>query len=102
MYYIRIHNQYEFEFLVEGFNEINATDIKITKEDYDLFYKEYNMKQVIVKNPFGTTVSEIFEVYTEEVNFIPSDIDILKKEVLEQAEYMLEMDYRLINLELGL
>ena len=32
----------------------------------------------------------------------PTELELLQEEVLQQSEYMVEMDYRLMNLELGL
>lgn len=54
---------------------------------------------------FGIEVKDCFTIEVEPVDTTPqppTELELLKEEVLEQSEYMVEMDYRLINLELGL
>lgn len=93
-YYLRIENN-TFGFLVEELHEIKETDILITNDDYNTFFelqsqgKQFRVKQI----PTGETLFDYIEEYILEVI----------EEVLEQGidEFMLETDFRLSKLELG-
>lgn len=104
-YYLRIEGNI-FTFVVESIHPIKETDIKLTQEEYDKFFelqsqgKQFRLKDMAT----GTTLFDFIEEYTPEPGppAPPTEIELLQEEVLEQSEYMVEMDYRLINLELGL
>ena len=52
MYYLRIYN-YDingFGFVVDKIHNILTTDISISNEDYELFFKEYNGRNFKVKD----------------------------------------------------
>lgn len=103
-HYLRIENN-TFGFLLRGYNEIKKTDIELTTSEYDKFFelqregKQFRLK----KTPTGTGLFDYIEEYIPEpVPSTPTETELLREEVLEQSEYMVEMDYRLMNLELGL
>lgn len=73
MYYIRIYENNEFEFVSNTIHKIINTDIKISNEEYKEFFQlQSEGKQFRIKNPNGTTLFEIVEEYTP----IFEDIDI--------------------------
>lgn len=75
MYYIRIDND-KFGFVVNDIHEILDTDIKISDEDYNKFFKLQSQgKQFRIKNQQSTTLFEILEEYVPEhvdIHSIPS------------------------------
>lgn len=101
--YLRIIGN-NFGFIFEGRQKVEETDIPVTLEDYNKFYvlqvtKRFRLKET----PTGTTLFDYLEEYTPEIPPVPpTEMELLKVEALEQSEYMVEMDYRLMNLELGL
>ena len=63
MYYLRIYN-YEvngFGFVVDKIHNILHTDIPILKDDYDLFFKEYNGRDFKIKNVKSTRLFDLLE-----------------------------------------
>ena len=90
-YYLRIDRE-KFYFVVEGIHDIKNTDISQGKQ--------FKLKEI----PTGNTLFDYIEEYTSEPGLPspPTKLELLQEEVLEQSEYMVEMDYRLLNLELGL
>ena len=63
MYYLRIYN-YEingFGFVVDDIHDILPTDIPISKDDYDLFFKEYNGKNFKVRNIKSSNLFDLLE-----------------------------------------
>lgn len=103
-YYLRI-NANEFGFVIEGINTVLDTDIQISEEEYNTFFnmqsqgKQFRVKQQAT----GNSLFDYIEEYIPEFNIEPpSEIDLLKEEVLQQSESMLDMDFRLTSLELGL
>lgn len=63
MYYLRIYN-YEvngFGFVVDKIHNILPTDIPILKDDYDLFFKEYNGRDFKIKNVKSTRLFDLLE-----------------------------------------
>lgn len=86
MYYIRIEND-NFGFVVDDIHTILYTDIKISDEDYNKFFKlQSEGKQFRIKNPNGTTLFEILEEYTPVLESMPTGttlddrVDNLEKE----------------------
>lgn len=104
-YYLRIENE-SFGFVLEGIHNIRETDIKVIQEEYDNFFElQSNGKQFKLKEEAtGTGLFDYIEEYEPEPAppSPPTELELLQEEVLEQSEYMVEMDYRLMNLELGL
>ena len=63
MYYLRVYN-YEingFGFVVEGIHDILPTDISISNEDYELFFKEYNGRSFKVRDIKSNNLFELLE-----------------------------------------
>ena len=106
-YYLRILED-EFTFLLVGFHDKNDfldSDIPISEKDYLKWNEECSFKQFRVRKvPTGNTLFDYIEEYTPEA--LPpgpkSEIELLQEEVLNQSEMMLDMDFRMTNLELGL
>lgn len=105
-YYIRIENN-NFGFVVDDIHTIDeATDHEVTQEEYDKFFelqsegKQLRLKEVAT----GERLFDLIEEYTPEP--LPpaslSEAELLKEEVLNQSEMMLEMDFRMTSVELGL
>ena len=102
--YLRIENN-SFGFVVKGVHEIASSDIVIVESDYNKFFELQNKgKQFRLKaNPIGSTLFDYIEEYTLEcIPCEPTEEELLKEEVLNQSEMMLDMDYRMTSLELGL
>ena len=82
MYYLRIYEDNSFGFVVSGIHTILATDILISKKDYNKFFELQSLgKQFRVVNPKGETLFEILEEYTPVIEvFItkPSSEDMFK------------------------
>lgn len=106
-YYIRINGQ-EFGFLVDGIHDIDEKiDCEVTQEDYDRFFelqsegKQFRLKEVAT----GETLFDLIEEYIPSADNTarpPSQLELLQEEVLNQSEMMLDMDFRLTSVELGL
>ncbi len=105
-YYVRVQED-NFGFVVDGIHTIDeATDHEITPEDYDRFFelqgegKQFRIKDIAT----GESLFDLIEEYTPEP--LPqqpaSELELLQEEVLNQSEMMLDMDYRMTSLELGL
>ena len=63
MYYLRVYN-YEvngFGFVVDEIHDILPTDISISNEDYELFFKEYNGRNFKARNVKSTRLFDILE-----------------------------------------
>lgn len=104
MYYLRIENN-NFSFVSDKVNNILTTDKAITNKEYNEFFnmqskgKQFRVKEEVT----GTGLFDYIEEYTPEpAPYTPTELELLQEEALEQSEYMVEMDYRLMNLELGL
>ena len=105
-YYVRIQED-KFGFVVDGIHDILAdVDHAITNEDYDRFFElQSKGKQFRVKDvPTGEGLFDLIEEYVPEPlpPVPPSDMELLLEEVLNQSEMILEMDFRLTSIELGL
>lgn len=105
-YYLRIQEQ-KFGFIVEGIHDIDETiDHKVSNEDYKTFFElQSEGKQFRVKDvPTGEGLFDLIEEYVPEPlpPAPPSDMELLQEEVLNQSEMILEMDFRLTSIELGL
>lgn len=93
-YYIRIEKGC-FGFVVSGIHVILDTDIAITNEDYNRFFdlqeqgKQFRLREIST----GTGLFDYIEEYTPEVI-----VDIREP---GRDEFMLDIDYRLSKLELG-
>lgn len=105
-YYIRIENN-NFGFVVDDIHTIDeATDHKVTQEEYYKFFelqsegKQFRLKEVAT----GERLFDYIEEYEPEPlpPAPPTEMKLLQEEVLNQSEMMLEMDYRMTSLELGL
>lgn len=88
----------------EGWTVLES-DIEISLSDYNKFHelnskgKQFRLKA----NPIGNTLFDYIEEYTLEcIPCEPTEEELLKEEVLNQSEMMLEMDFRLTSVELGL
>lgn len=104
--YLRVEND-KFGFVVDGMHEIDeAIDYEITNEDYDKFFelqsrgKQFRLKEVVI----GTGLFDYIEEYEPEPQppQSPSQLGLLQEEVLVQSEMILDMDFRMTSLELGL
>lgn len=106
-YYLRILGD-EFTFLLVGFHDKNDfldSDIPISEKDYLKWNEECSFKQFRVKEvATGNTLFDLIEEYIPESlpPAPPSEAELLKEEVLNQSEMMLEMDFRMTSVELGL
>ena len=93
-YYLRIEED-NFGFVVDTIHEILDTDIKITNEDYNSFFelqsqgKQFKLK----KNPTGNSLFDYIEEY------IPEPIEV--KLELDAEDYLLDLEYRVSLIELG-
>ncbi|MDU6304741.1 MAG: hypothetical protein E6585_23985 [Serratia marcescens] len=105
-YYLRIQGE-KFGFVVEGIHEIDGTiDHELTQEEYNKFFelqgegKQFRLKE----NPTGDMLFDYLEEYEPEPlsQGTPSELDLIKEEVLNQSEMILDMDFRMTSLELGL
>lgn len=108
MYYLRINEDNSFGFVVEGIHDILDTDIKITDEEYNDYFKNNNGKNYRVKNPTGTKLLDIIEEYTKETVIKKSPIEllieennILRQQQFEQDEMIIENAFTIANMELG-
>ena len=89
MYYLNIENSV-FSFLTDEIHDISESDIPISLEDYDEFFKkqsdgiQFKLKDVIAEDAVG-----LFD-YVEEV---PHEIENVSHETLEdlRAEYEMLM-----------
>lgn len=103
-YYLRIEDN-DYGFIVDGIYDILSTDIEITNEDYNKFFelqsqgKQFRLKKI----PTGNRLFDLIEEYTQEqLPVQPSELELLQEEMLNQSEFMLDMDFRITSLELGL
>lgn len=71
-YYLRVDLD-KFGFVVDGIHDIQETDIEITNEDYDIFFKlQSEGKQFRVKEvKIGETLFDIIEEYIPEIDTTP-------------------------------
>lgn len=94
-YYLRIEVE-DFGFVVNTIHEIQETDIKITKEDYDRFFelqssgKQFRLKEV------PTSEDGLFG-YVEE--YTPISEDVTPTKGIE--DYLIDLDARVCKIELG-
>lgn len=94
-YYLRVEDNGDFGFVVDGIHEIKETDIKITEDDYNTFFlmqsqgKQFKSK----KNPTGNSLFDYIEEY------IPEPIEV--KLELGAEDYLLDLEYRVSLIELG-
>ena len=94
-YYLRIENN-DFGFVLDGIHNILESDIKIAIEDYNKFFelqsigKQFKLKET----PSGDTLFDYLEEY------IPEATEVVET---EQGidEYLLDLEYRISKLELG-
>lgn len=96
MHYIRVENE-EFGFVVEGIHEILKTDIEISNEDYNKFFKLQSQgKQFRIKNQFAKTLFEIVEEYKQVTEDMPiiitldDRVDALEKENADLTFILME------------
>ena len=108
MYYLRIYDEHNFGFVVDGIHDILDTDIPITAEEYKDFFDKHNGKNFKVKNPNGTKLSDIIEEYTKEIVIEKTPIEllieenkILKQQQSEQDEMIIENAFAIANIGLG-
>lgn len=94
--YLSILNKEENQFgFKDGADKILNTDIEISREDYDNFFdlKSIGKQFRVKKTPTGKGLFDYVEEY------IPQSIEVIQK--LGIDEFMLETDFRLSKLELG-
>lgn len=103
-FFLRIDNEVH-GFVLEGLHEIKEDDIAITNEDHTRYLelqskgKQFKIKEI----PTGNTLFDYVEEYTPQATEKPvSEIELLKEEILIQSETMVDLDFRLTTLELGL
>ena len=93
-YYLRITNN-DFGFVVTGIHDISDIDKPIMTEDYERFFelqskgKQFRLKTI----PTGTKLFDLVEEYTVE--------PILIKEDTSQEEFLIDLDFRVSKMELG-
>ncbi len=105
--YLRIQDG-DFYFILEGMTEVFDSDILLGDEELVKYFelqslgKEFRVKSI----PTGKDLFGIIEEYVPDIPKLPpappSETELLKEEALNQSEIMLEMDFRMTNLELGL
>ena len=82
MYYLRIDNDNNFGFIVDGIHSILTTDIPISNKDYNKFFELQSQgKQFRVNDPNGESLFEILEEYVPiQDDFVvkPSNEDMFK------------------------
>lgn len=83
--YLRILENYEFGFMVEGVNEnIRDSDIEIASEDYMDFFQNVNIGKhyrLAVPLPENGSLFDYLEEYIpEEEPLPPTEIDLLKEQ----------------------
>lgn len=94
-YYLRIEEN-SFGFVLEGFHDIRESDILVSNEDYNNFFelqskgKQFRLKEVPEDEAglFG---------FVEE--YEPETIEIPQEPGIE--DYVLDLEYRLSKIELG-
>jgi hypothetical protein len=95
-YYLRVEDNGGFGFVLEGIHDIKKSDIKITNEDYDKFFKlQSSGKQFRLKDNISPEAG-LFG-YIEE--FTPEPIEV--KLELGAEDYLLDLEYRVSLIELG-
>lgn len=93
-YFFRIEDN-SFGFLVEGIHETKETDIPISYEDYTIFFnlqsegKQFRLKETAS----GDTLFDYIEEY------IPEVVETTQEEGID--EYLLDLEYRISKIELG-
>jgi len=93
-YYLRIEND-TFGFIVDGIHKILDTDILIADEDYKKFFEfqsvgeQFKLKEI----PTGTGLFDYVEEYTPEI--------IEEQQEPGTEDYLLDLEYRLSKIELG-
>lgn len=93
--FLELLDNRRFSFKLEGFNNIINTDIEITNEDYKKWNK-YQSKGKSFRLKVVPTGTGLFD-YIEE--YIPEPIEVIQNPGID--EFMLETDFRLSKLELG-
>jgi hypothetical protein len=92
-FYLRLFDNNSFGFVNDSIHEILERDISITNEDHKIFFdlqsqgKQFRLKEI----PTGTGLFDYLETY------IPERVS----EEPGIEEFMLDTDYRLSKLELG-
>ncbi|CEK29423.1 hypothetical protein JGS6364_00691 [[Clostridium] sordellii] len=92
MYYLRLTDNNDFEFLINSIHTIKDSDIEISKDEYDLFIEKQSKGIYFrIKNKNAKRLFDILE------EFIPEQIDpgITNKErldILEQENADLLLD----------
>ncbi|SCJ09904.1 Uncharacterised protein [uncultured Clostridium sp.] len=107
--YLRIETNEEgeigFGFILPEAQTVLESDIEISLSDYNKFHelnskgKQFRLKEIST----GNSLFDYIEGY--DVECIPCDPtkeEMLEEEVLLQSEYLLDMEFRMTNLELGL
>ena len=93
-YFLRIENKV-FGFVTEDINSIKESDIPITNEDYNKFFelqsqgKQFKLKEIQT----GSGLFDYIEEYTPEVIEEPREPGT--------EDYLLDLEYRISKLELG-
>lgn len=67
-YYLRVEDNGDFGFIIDGMHDIKKSDIKITNEDYNSFFELQSQgKQFKIKTtPTGTGLFDYLEEYAQQ------------------------------------
>lgn len=106
-YYFEIIDENNFGFIKGDTEELQGlgTLVEISIDDYNKFHelnskgKQFRLKEI----PTGNSLFDYIEEYDVEcIPCEPTKEEMLEEEVLLQSEYLLDMEFRMTNLELGL
>lgn len=108
MYYLRINEDNSFGFVISDIHDILETDIPITDEEYNDYFKNHNGKNFRIKSRSGAKLFDIIEEYTKEIVIEKTPIELLmeenktlKQQQSEQDEMIIENAFAIANIELG-
>lgn len=105
MYYLRIKDG-AFSFVIEGIHEIIKTDVQISEEEYNDFFKLQSQgKQFKLDNYFERNEFKIEDIkqngslfdYLEE--YESKKVELVHEEGIEDA--FIDLDFRVSKIELG-
>ena len=96
-YYLRIQDG-DFGFVLDGIHNILESDIKITLEDYNKFFElqSIGMQFKLKETPSGDTLFDYLEEYILEVS---EETETDQEQGID--EYLLDLEYRISKIELG-
>lgn len=98
-FYLRTENE-KIEFLVDGIHDIKETDMLVSDEDYDKFFEMQSQgKQYRIKNHIGSTLFEVLEEYTPEIEELTQSTT-LEDRVMSMFKSVLAGDYQSLAYQL--